>query len=97
MALRRRLLAKTLALFFSGAQNDPRGEVLLGGKVAAAAPTSAMTDAPGPGTAVSADRNGARYERLGGGRDSAATADRRLGRECPFLTMVPVMAFSDLC
>jgi len=30
------------------------------------------------------------------GRDSAATADRHLVRECPFLTMVPVMAVSDL-
>ena len=39
---------------------------------------------------------GVGYERLGEGRDSAATADRHLVRECPFLTMVPVMAVSDL-
>jgi hypothetical protein len=30
------------------------------------------------------------------GRGSAATADKHLVPECPFLTMVPVMAVSDL-
>jgi len=45
--------------------------------------------------AVSAVGNG-RHERLNGGRDSAATVDKHLVRECPFLTMVPVMAISDL-
>jgi hypothetical protein len=37
-----------------------------------------------------------RHERLTQGRGSTATADKHLVRKCPFLTMVPVMAVSDL-
>jgi len=47
----------------------------------------------GTARAVSAGRNVGVFK---AGRGSTDTADKHLVRRCPFLTMVPVMAVSDL-